>query len=309
LTEIVAGSRDKGITFKEINKHWRKSRLNDEEDDLPKRTLLNHKIAIEEIFGLTIKCEKDGEYRYYIENTEDLRNECMLNTLAFNLAIKESQAVNHRILYEQIPSGEQFLTGIIEAMRNGLTLEIAYMSFEWDEPVSFEIEPYCVKVLKQRWYVLARSPYLDAIRIYSLDRIQKLTITEKPFVYPENFQPEAYFDHAFGIWVNEKIPPCLVLLRAFGDQRKYLRTLPLHPSQEEKEKTEESSIFSYYLSPTRDFMRELMSHLDEIEVISPEWFREETKQAVEKMLQLYQVHRMLSLPEINNRKNKKSDLL
>ena len=56
---------------------------------------------------------------------------------------------------------------------------------------------------------------------------------------------------------------------------KYVRTLPLHHSQQEEEHTEEYSIFSYRLHPSVDFYQELLKHGDLVEVLSPQWVREE----------------------------------
>jgi len=280
------------ITFEEISNLWSRSALNETGEDLPLRTFHNHRQAIEQMFDIIIDCDKRDGYTYFIENRDDMEKAgvrtWLLNTFAVNRLINESHKLKPRILFEQIPSGQRYLTPIIEAMRDELTMEMTYQSFWRDEPTTFEIEPYCVKVFKQRWYVVARSLYYDAIRIYSLDRIHHLRITETPFKLPKDFCPETYFDHAFGIIVDEGIQPCVVQLKVFGKQRRYLQTLPLHHSQQESEITDNDSVFSYYLSPTFDFRQELLSHGSNIEVLSPEWFREEMMETVRNMNHLYQ---------------------
>ena len=172
-------------------------------------------------------------------------------------------------------------------MRDELTLEMTYKSFWRNEPATFKIEPYCIKIFKQRWYVVARSPDYDAIRIYSLDRIQNLQITEKSFKLPENFNSETFFENSFGIIVDETIKPCIVKIKVFGEQKKYFQTLPLHQSQEEMETADNYSIFSYFISPTFDFKQEILSHGDDIEILSPKWFREELKETVSNMNKCY----------------------
>jgi len=291
LVDTIYRHSHKGITFEEIGKCWLKSSLNDEEEELPLRTFHNHRAAIEEMFDIIIDCDRRDGYKYFIDNSDDMERggvrSWLLNTFAINHLIHESQKLKHRILFEQIPSGQRYLTPIIEAMRDGLTLEITYCSFWRDAPSTFEIEPYCVKVFRQRWYVVTRNPHYDAIRIYSLDRIQDLRITAKPFKLPESFEPEAFFKHTFGITVDEKATPCTVQLRVFGKQRKFLQTLPLHPSQEESEKAEDHSVFSYFLTPTFDFRQELLSHGDDVEVLSPDWFRAEMSEIVQHMNSFY----------------------
>ena len=279
------------ISFEEISGLWSRSTLNESGEDLPLRTFHNHRKAIEEMFDIFIECDKRDGYLYFIENSDDMKTggvrSWLLNTFAVNNLINESHKLKHRILFEEIPSGQHYLTPIIEAMRDELTLEMTYQSFWRDEPTTFEIEPYCIKIFKQRWYVVARSLYYDTIRIYSLDRIHNLRITEKTFIFPEKFCPETFFEDAFGIIVDENIEPCCVRIKAFGNRRKYLQTLPLHHSQQETEITDNDSVFSYFLSPTFDFRQELLSQGDEIEVLSPDWFRKELKEVVGNMNERY----------------------
>ena len=279
------------ISYEEISDLWSRSSLNEKGDELPLRTFHNHKWAIEEMFDINIECDKRAGYLYYIENRDDMGKAgvrtWLLNTFAVNRLINESHKLKTRILFEQIPSGQRYLTPIIEAMRNGLTLEMTYQSFWRDAPTTFEIEPYCIKVFKQRWYVVAKTTSYDAPRIYSLDRICDLRTTETSFKLPEDFSPEAYFEDAFGIIIEEEIRPCLVQLKVFGNQRKYLQTLPLHHSQQESDVTENDSIFSYYLAPTFDFKQEILSHGAELEVLSPEWLRKEIMEHIREMYNLY----------------------
>ena len=165
------------ITFEEINEKWTRSRLNESKEDIPLRTFHNHRIAIEEMFDINIECDRRGGYVYYTENDEDIKRggirSWMLNAFSIGNLLNESKGVQDRILFENIPSGHQYLTTFLEAIKDNLTVEITYQSFSRDEAHVFPIEPYCLKVFKQRWYVLARSPHYEELRIYSLDRIHQ----------------------------------------------------------------------------------------------------------------------------------------
>jgi predicted DNA-binding transcriptional regulator YafY len=212
----------------------------------------------------------------------------LLNTFAINNLINESQHLKHRILFEEIPSGQRFLTPIIEAMRDNLSIELDYQPFWHDELIIMNLEPYCLKIFKQRWYVIARNAYHNAIRTYSLDRIQEIRTTKMTFKIPKDFNAESYFKNSFGIVKDANIEPCVVKLKVFGQQRKYLQTLPLHSTQQEIEITDDYSIFSYYIAPTQDFESELLSHGIEIEVISPDWLRTDIANKVKKMNNFYE---------------------
>ena len=138
------------------------------------------------------------------------------------------------------------------------------------------------------WYMLAHMPGSDNLRVYSLDRVESLDLTENKFVLPKGFDPEAYFYNSFGIIVYDGSPAETIRLKVYDSKRKYFRTLPLHHSQKEVEICEEYSIFEYFVSPTFDFQQEILSHGDEIEVLAPEHFRREVAEIVSIMGGYYQ---------------------
>lgn len=272
--------RADGITFEEINEKWLRNSMS-EGLDLPLKTFHNHRKAIEDMFDINIVCDKRGGYKYYIENADDMEKggvrTWLLNTFAVNNLINESHHLKRRIVFEQIPSGQNFLTPVIEAMRDGMSIEIKYKSFWRQDEYTTEVEPYFVKVFKQRWYLIARNKIKDAIRIYALDRIRALSQTGNAFVMPKDFSPEEYFYNSFGIISQDNCPPEIVELKVYGTQKEYFRTLPLHHSQEEVENADGYSIFRYYLSPTYDFIQEILSHGCEVEVLSPQHLRDEVR--------------------------------
>lgn len=274
------------ITFEEINNKWLRTDWS-EGKEIPLRTFHNHRAKIEELFDIDIKC--DGYNQYYIATDIDNNGlrKWLLNTFAVNNLIHESYSLKDRILFEEIPSGELFLTTIIEAMRDGVALKFHYKPFWNSEIPDIEINPYCVKIFKQRWYVLGYNAFKNDIRIYALDRIQNITITNTKFKLPKDFKADIYFENAFGIFVSSEIKPCVVKLKVFGNRVDYLKTLPLHHSQQEVESNKEYTIFKYYIAPTSDFKKEILSYGNNIEVLTPENFRNEIIETINKMYKLY----------------------
>lgn len=282
--------RSKKITFKEMNMHWMRTDMS-EGKPLPLRTFHNWIDKIEEVFDINIICNKCGGYYYSIEDVEELEKDglrnWLLNTFSVNNLIHESYPLKQRILFEYIPSGREYLMPIIEAMREGKVICFSYQSYWWNTPKMVEAEPYCVKVFKQRWYVVVRNRIREALRIYALDRILSLSLSDTTFVYPTDFDPQDYFDASFGIIVDEACVIETVRVKVYNNQNQFVRALPLHHTQREIENTDDYSIFEYRLRPTYDFIQELLSHGDDIEVLSPAWLRKEIKKVAEKMYKRY----------------------
>lgn len=289
LVDIIY--RSGKITFEEINEYWQRSQLNTDGEDLPLRTFHNHRQAIEQMFDINIECDKRNGYKYYIENTDDMERggvrSWLLNTFAVNNLINESHKLKRRILFEKIPSGQMHLTSIIEAMRDNLSIEMTYQSFWRDTPNTFDIYPYCIKVFKQRWYLIGYSPYKDNILIYALDRIKYIHISENSFLLPKDFDGESYFADCFGIIAGDGHQAEDILIKVCKIQDSYIRALPLHHSQKEIKSTSEYTIFSYHIKPSFDFRQELLSHGSDIEVLEPKWFREEIAEIILKQHNIY----------------------
>ena len=280
----------KKISFEEINRRWMDNDMS-EDKPLSIRTFHKWRIAIEEMFGLIIENENNGQYRYYIENADELRNGSMrswlFNTLTVSNLMMDSVSIKDKVLFEVIPDGEQYLPDILEALKKNLVLGMTYQSYTRDEAKTFEVEPYCLKAFKQRWYLVARSPYYDKVMIYALDRVHWLEVKDKSFKYPKNFIPEKFFDDSFGIIADQRIDVETVKIKVSAGQANYLRSLTLHQTQKEIERTDEYSIFTVRLRPTFDFRQEILSQGCDIEVLEPKWFRDEMAEIAKNMWNKY----------------------
>lgn len=277
------------ITREEIDRRWSRASLNfDHESMIPERTFHRYKDAIQEMFQIDIRYNKSRGY--YIENTEDIQRDelrqWLIGTFAVENLIGESSELRRRILLEDIPSGQRHLTPIIEAMRDGVKIRIMYQSFHSAEPSTFILAPYCVRVFRQRWYVLGTSEKGKELRLYGLDRILNTERTTTPFVLPQNFDAEAFFANGYGVTVDERKPE-IVRISVDAYQANYLRSLPIHPSQEETERNNDYSVFQFFIVPTYEFIKELLSYGGTLEVLSPKWLRKEMKQEARTMNEIY----------------------
>lgn len=282
LVDLI--NRRKYVSFKEINEAWMRSPLNETGDPLSERTFFNHKDAIAGMFGIEIL--NDRSLGFYIGRSDvgsDETSDWMLHTLCLNNVLHENADMKDRILMEKVPSSERFLTDIISAMRDFRVIRLCYQSFRHPEPYSFNVRPYCVKYFKQRWYLLGDSDL--GLRIYSLDRFVDMEEMEEHFEIPKGFDAEEYFGNYFGVIIGEE--PEDVKIRVVPDQVKYFRTLPMHGSQRETVQEDGSSVFSYHIAPTFDFVQEILSHGADVEVLEPIELRESIADNVAGMASRY----------------------
>jgi len=291
--------RRRRISYVDLNELWIRDTDISGGAELPKRTFNHWKDTIGDLFGIDIVNENKGEYRYYIENIEDINHNglrsWLYNTFCVSNALANSQSIKDRILLEYVPSGQQYLKTIIRAMKENKVLNITYYSYWKDEEYTFNVQPYCVKLFRQRWYMVARSTdpyyYEQGPRIYSLDRICSLHMTKETFKMPKDWSTEEYFDGCFGIIADQNIKQQTVKLKVSASQANYIRDLELHESQVEIDCNEEYSIFVYYLRPSFDFIQELLKNGESMEVLEPLSLRKEIAGIVEKMCNIIKTNR------------------
>lgn len=238
------------ITFKEISNRWAHSKANTlGESYLPERTFHNHREAIQETFGIEIKC--DRSLGYYIADSDEIKGEgvrqWLLASLSLNNLLNESRDMRDRILFEKIYSSQRW-----------------YM------------------LAKSEGKDTPRFYSLD-------ERMIDVKPTDENYMLPAKFNAEEYFNDYFGIIVGTEWAPQEIKIRVVNDQVKYFDSLPLHDSQIKvpAESNEEYTVYRYHLAPTFDLKQELLSRGPAVEVLSPEAFRLEIQEDIAAMAKKY----------------------
>ena len=279
------------ISLEEISDRWERNKDLSDYKPLSRSTFNRWKDAIFSQFGIIISCQRAGGYLYYIENPEDIEEDelkkWMLDSFSISNLVGENLSLKDRILVSRIPSAGTYLAALLEAMKENRVVTITYCRFDRSESHKVSIEPYCLKLFENRWYVLARNVQYDDLRIYGLDRIEDLSMTDDTFRLPKDFSASDYFSNYYGIVTDKGMKPQHIVVRAYGSHIPYIKSLPLHHSQRLLEDNGEYADFEFFLTPTYDFVMRLLHVGAMIEVISPASLRKTMKGWVTDMYNLY----------------------
>lgn len=108
------------ISHKDLSDRWSRNKDFSDGHELHRATFNRWRDAIYEQFGIMIDCQKVGGYLYYISNPEDIDEDklkkWMLDSFAVGNVIGENLSLKGRILVDEIPSGRDHLTTILEAI-------------------------------------------------------------------------------------------------------------------------------------------------------------------------------------------------
>lgn len=259
------------ISREEFNKRWAAGAYGNG-DPMPRRTFYNYRQNILELFGIEIAFDRRTN-EYFIRELDSnggdgSLTDWLLNSAAMSGVLSDAKAVSHRVFVEEVPSARDNLAPILDALNQDISIRFTYNPYTRSRPTTgVEIEPYLIKLFRQRWYVAGLNVSENRLKTYALDRMTAIELTGRRFEMPADFDPQEYFRHSFGIVVDAS-EPRLVTLRTDPKQAKYLRALPLHPSQSEMIH-DRFSDFSYKILLTEDFIKELMALGPAVKVISP----------------------------------------
>ena len=276
------------ITFETINDDWTRSSLNDSGTPMPHKTFENHRKAIEDMFNISIECNRTNN-TYYIEpySQPDFSKATMdmLNgTLLFNRVQANPQLSKYIRLEENCEDSAMLFT-VTDALAESRGLKLIYWhNFDPTRETIYQVKPIAIKQFRRRWYLIAE---LEKGTTYSfaLDRIVDIEKGDK--VISSQIDVDDLFIDAYGIIREAATPVEDITLKVEREQANYFISRPLHASQRIIEQNNNTVTFSLRLCPTYDFMMELLSHGAKIEVLAPQSLREQISARIKEMSNLY----------------------
>jgi predicted DNA-binding transcriptional regulator YafY len=192
-------------------------------------------------------------------------------------------------LLEEIPSGRANLATIVSAMKHNHKVQLTYRGFGKIYSSTFAIEPLCVKLYNNRWYVVGDSyPYGERKRnTYGLDRIEETNELKEVFAYPEDFNAAEYFHDYIGVsrWTVPFEEP--IKFRVYNPHKYYIMSLPIHHSQRLLVDEGDYAEFEVKVAPTEEFFMEMLHGGSWIEVLSPKEVVDQMKGWVEELYNVY----------------------
>lgn len=254
-----------------------------------KRTLQRDIREIRNVFGIDIEYSKSLK-GYYItqSDTENMNFQRMIEAFDIFNSLSLAQDLTPFIhLEKRRPQGTENLYDLLHAIKNKLQIKFIYKKFWEEEATARKVEPYALKEFKNRWYVMAKDSKDKNVKSFALDRVSNLEITNLTFIYPNTFSIEQTYRYCFGIINPIDEEPQEIILSFDPFQGKYIKTLPLHETQEILEDNEEELLIKLKLYVTHDLIMELLSFGDNMKVIKPKSLVKEIKLAHGKAFDRY----------------------
>jgi predicted DNA-binding transcriptional regulator YafY len=252
------------------------------------RTFQRDLADILSIYNIEIKYDFSRKVYYINSELQDEVNERILEAFdTFNALNIADRLSNHIHFEKRKPQGTENLYGFLHAIKNKLQTKFSYQKYWGDKLSQRQVEPYALKEFKNRWYVLANDLNDQQIKTFALDRLTNLEITKKRFEVAPGFNLNEHFKYCFGIISPNDSKPHEIVLSFDPFQGKYIKSLPLHDSQEVLIDNEKELRIKLTLFITHDFVMEMLSYGDTMKVIKPQRLISELKNSYKSALELY----------------------
>jgi predicted DNA-binding transcriptional regulator YafY len=290
INYIVDFLRKKPASFNEIlNYLERKSKDDSYDYVISQKTfkrdldLILSLLSVEIEFSHTLK-----KYKIVQDTSDEINLRIMEAYDTFN-ALKIASDISQFIFFETRKAlGSEHLSPILYGIKNRKLIRCSYQKF-WDSEANNRLlVPLALKENKQRWYLVAIDNKDQKVKTFGLDRISNLSISDQGFSYPKDINIEQIFQNCFGIISDEDYCAEQIVLSFSKHQAKYIKSLPLHDSQELIFEDAKEVRFKLFVKPTFDFMMEILSFGPDVEILEPAYVREELKNKLNKTLTKYQ---------------------
>jgi predicted DNA-binding transcriptional regulator YafY len=279
----------KHATFEEISDYLRReSELQEYEFTVSKRTFARDLEDIGSIYGIYIKYNFSSKFYYIEEEFEPEMNDRMLEALDMYCALEvQERQLPYFQMERRSPQGTEYIYGLLHAIKNRLQITFNYRKYYSDHPEDRTVEPLVLKEFKNRWYLFAKDTHDELTKCYALDRLSDLEINSVHFASDERFDVNEQLKYCFGIMSPNAEQPSEVLLSFDPFQGKYIKSLPLHQTQEIVDDDEEELLVRLTVYLTHDFLMELLSFGDTVKVLQPQQLIDDLKRIYSSALTQY----------------------
>jgi predicted DNA-binding transcriptional regulator YafY len=287
---IIKKLRRNPSTFAEIADYLsRESELQSYNFNTSKRTFQRDIKDIASLFNIEIQYDFSKKVYFISYEEQPEVNERILEAYDMFNAINISDRLSNYIHFEKRrPQGTENLYGLLHAIKNRFQIHFSYQKFLDEESSKRTVEPYALKEFKNRWYVFAKDLKDGRIKSYGLDRLTNMDITRKTFIFPKDYDIEKSYKYCFGIINPAGQEPEEIILSFDPIQGKYIKSLPLHETQEVILDTHDEVRVKLNVFVTFDFIMELLSFGESVKVLSPESLIKEIKTAHQKAFKQYE---------------------
>ena len=247
-------------------------------------SIFNNALSVEEVSKLRSTIEMLARFR---DGSKNAWLEEVISNLEYRFGVKGSG--ENVVSFEQNEQlrGLEFLGELIDSAIHHQPLRILYRSYYGIEHNTI-VHPYHIKQFNNRWFLLGLEETDNGNRLTNkaLDRIVKFSRANVSFIPNTEVDFREYFKDIVGVTVPKEYPVAEKVVLKFDAARfPYIVSKPIHPSQEVI--SEEDCTLQISVRPNKELESRIFSYGPQVEVLEPEWLRQQIEVKIEETLKKY----------------------
>jgi predicted DNA-binding transcriptional regulator YafY len=171
-----------------------------------------------------------------------------------------------------------------QAVSQRRRLDMTYRSMRGRAETRRRVDPYRLLFFEGAFYVIGYCGLRRDIRVFALDRVRRLELTDEPFELPADLILDDFLKSSFGVFLG---PPASVRVRFAPEIAGYIAEKTWHASQKLRPQTDGSVIFEAEVAGTEEIKRWILTWGAQAEVLSPESLREELRREAQALARNY----------------------
>lgn len=262
--------------------------------EVSKRTIERDIAAIRDDHGVSIVYDKQKN-SYYIDEEKSLDSESffryieIVNTAdLLKSSLSKSKETLQYISFDS-PTGHTGLEHLhlyLSAIKEHRIIMFRHNNFYHETEVDYRLKPYLIKEYQNRWYIVGLPNNQTELRTFGIDRISNLEVTDETFAVNTKIDAKGMFDLTIGLtYSKHKAEKILLSFTPF--QGKYVKSLPLHHSQEIIQDDDDACVIELFVTPNFELEQKILMCADQVKVLEPQSLVEKIKAHYSKALSRY----------------------
>ncbi|MBW6461412.1 MAG: WYL domain-containing protein [Bacteroidales bacterium] len=171
--------------------------------------------------------------------------------------------------YNDMLKGQEFLQPLLKLIQVKNTAVIVYQPFTTGEPMSIMVHPYFLKEYNNRWYVFGLEHDPRRLINLALDRMISVNKADVAYIPNHIIYPGQYFNDIIGVTYYADRKKEKIVLRFSPDRAPYVKTKPMHSSQQIVAEDKDGTTISIEVIPNKELIRDILSFGCDVKVLEP----------------------------------------
>jgi predicted DNA-binding transcriptional regulator YafY len=173
---------------------------------------------------------------------------------------------------------------ISDAVLQRRVVEITYYTMSRKKETQRKVAPYKIWFYNGGFYLIGHCRWRDGVRIFAVERIKKIHLTDDTFEVPEEFDVDEFMRGSFGVYQGKPVNVRILFSAGIAE---YIKEKIWHETQKLHDNPDGSVLFEANVACTKEIKAWVMRWGAKAIVLEPEELRDEIRAETVEMLAVY----------------------